>query len=46
MQSDDVENYKKCAEMEKDLKDCYEALYMYYFNSKKEEVMKVNKDNI
>jgi hypothetical protein len=42
MQSDDVENYKKCMGMEKDLKECYEALYMYYFNSKKDDVIKNN----
>ena len=34
------ENFEKCVKLEVDLKECYETLYTFYFNLKKEDVNK------
>ena len=33
----DESNFSKCSELQKDMNECYDTLYMYYFNTKKEE---------
>ena len=32
------EDFSKCIKLETDLKECYETLYTFYFNMKKEDV--------
>ena len=34
------DNYGKCVRLEKDLKECYDTLYTFYFNMKKDDVYK------
>jgi hypothetical protein len=34
------EDFSKCSRLEQELKDCYDTLYTFYFNMKKEDVYK------
>ena len=35
-------NYASCAKIKKEMEDCQEALYFYYYSSRKEEIFQYN----
>ena len=36
-------DYAKCAKIKKEIENCKEALYYFYYSSKKEEIFQYNK---
>lgn len=40
LQDVEDDNYKQCRRLETDLNQCYETLYMFYYSSRRDDVLK------